>query len=128
MRAGVPTIAKPFFGDQHFFGSRLEDLGVGICLKKLNSTVFGRALWEATRSERMRAKAAVLGEQIRSEDGVGTAINALYRDLDYARSLIKHRKQAAEQPEDIGEHWTFVDTMESGNDAMMRSVADISHS
>jgi sterol 3beta-glucosyltransferase len=66
LRAGVPIIAKPFFGDQFFFGSRVEDLGVGICLRKLNSTLFGRALWEATRSDRMKAKAKALGEQIRA--------------------------------------------------------------
>jgi sterol 3beta-glucosyltransferase len=65
LRAGVPTIIKPFFGDQFFFGSRVEDLGVGICLKKLNVSVFSRALWEAVHSERMIIKAKVLGEQIR---------------------------------------------------------------
>ena len=64
LRAGLPTIVKPFFGDQFFFGSRLEDLGVGICMKKLNVSVFSRALWEATHSERMIIKAKVLGEQI----------------------------------------------------------------
>ena len=65
LRAGLPTIVKPFFGDQFFFGSRVEDLGVGICMKKLNVSVFSRALWEATHSERMIVKAKVLGEQIR---------------------------------------------------------------
>ena len=65
LRASLPTIVKPFFGDQFFFGSRLEDLGVGICMKKLNVSVFSRALWEATHSERMITKAKVLGEQIR---------------------------------------------------------------
>ena len=65
LRAGIPTIVKPFFGDQFFFGSRIEDLGVGICMKKLNVSVFSRALWEATHSERMIVKAKVLGEQIR---------------------------------------------------------------
>ena len=65
LRAGLPTIIKPFFGDQFFFGSRVEDLGVGICLKKLNVSVLSRALWEATHSERMVIKAKVLGEQIR---------------------------------------------------------------
>lgn len=65
LRAGLPTIVKPFFGDQFFFGSRLEDLGVGIYMKKLNVSVFARALWEATHSERMIVKAKVLGEQIR---------------------------------------------------------------
>ena len=65
LRAGKPTIIKPFFGDQYFFGDRVEDLGVGVHLKKLNSTLLGRALWEATHSERMIVKARVLGEQIR---------------------------------------------------------------
>jgi sterol 3beta-glucosyltransferase len=65
LRAGVPTIIKPFFGDQFFFGARVEDLGVGICMKKLNVSVFSRALWEATHSERMIVKTRRLGEQIR---------------------------------------------------------------
>ena len=65
LRAGIPTIVKPFFGDQFFFGQRIEDLGVGISMKKLNVSVFSRALWEATHSERMIIKARVLGEQIR---------------------------------------------------------------
>lgn len=65
LRAGLPTIIKPFFGDQYFFGSRVEDLGVGIHLKKLNVSVFSRALWEACNSQRMIVKAKVLGETIR---------------------------------------------------------------
>ena len=65
LRAGIPTIVKPFFGDQFFFGQRIEDLGVGISMKKLNVSVFSRALWEATHSERMIVRARVLGEQIR---------------------------------------------------------------
>lgn len=66
LRAGLPTIIKPFFGDQYFFGGRVEDLGVGIHLRKMNVSVFSRALWEAAHSERMIVKAKVLGEQIRS--------------------------------------------------------------
>lgn len=126
LRAGVPTIIKPFFGDQFFFGTRVEDLGVGICMKKLNVSVFSRALWEATHSERMIVKARELGVQIRSEDGVATAIQALYRDLEYATTLARQRsivsstpfsptpsaKTMAEQDEDedVGdsEEWTFV--------------------
>ena len=65
LRAGIPTIVKPFFGDQFFFGSRVEDLGVGRCLKKINTSVFSRALWEVTNSERMIVKAKLLGERIR---------------------------------------------------------------
>ena len=66
LRAGLPSIIKPFFGDQFFFGTRVEDLGVGICMNKLNVSIFSRALWEATHSERMIKRARDLGAQIRS--------------------------------------------------------------
>jgi sterol 3beta-glucosyltransferase len=65
LRAGIPTIIKPFFGDQYFFAQRVEDMGVGIWLKKVNTSVFSRALWEATNSQRMIVKAKVLGQKIR---------------------------------------------------------------
>jgi sterol 3beta-glucosyltransferase len=78
LRAGIPTIIKPFFGDQFFFGLRVEDLGVGIMLKKLNVSVFSRALWEASHSDRMIVKARVLGEQIRK---VWTLITWIFYDV-----------------------------------------------
>lgn len=65
LRAGVPTIIRPFFGDQYFFASRVEDLGVGVWVKRWGTNSFGRALWEVTRNERMIIKARMLGEQIR---------------------------------------------------------------
>ncbi|RMZ84101.1 hypothetical protein DV738_g790, partial [Chaetothyriales sp. CBS 135597] len=117
LRAGLPTIVRPFFGDQFFWGTRIEDLGVGICLKKVNVSLLARALWEAVHSERMIVKARQLGEQIRKENGVDTAIQCIYRDLDYAQSLIKAKAVAAGQgaaqvePEDdldIEENWTFI--------------------
>ncbi|KAH8645806.1 glycosyltransferase family 28 domain-containing protein [Xylariales sp. PMI_506] len=122
LRAGIPTIIRPFFGDQFFFGGRVEDLGVGICLKKWGAASFAKALWEACNSERMIVKARVLGESIRKDNGVDTAIQCIYRDLEYARSLIvakaeKHpqsrsRKDAdaahLSDDEDEEESWTFV--------------------
>lgn len=65
LRAGIPTIIKPFFGDQYFFAQRVEDLGVGVWLKKVNTSVFSRALWEVTNSQRMIVRAKVLGQKIR---------------------------------------------------------------
>ncbi|KIW43655.1 uncharacterized protein PV06_04738 [Exophiala oligosperma] len=117
LRAGVPTVIKPFFGDQFFFGSRVEDLGVGICMKKVNVSLFSRALWEATHSERMIVKARLLGEQIRKENGVQTAIQAIYRDLEYAKSIVEERASKQGVPADdsvpldegdIEESWTFI--------------------
>ncbi|KUJ14792.1 sterol 3-beta-glucosyltransferase [Mollisia scopiformis] len=110
LRAGIPTIIKPFFGDQYFSGSRVEDLGVGIFLRKLNISSFARALWESCNSQRMIIKAKVLGETIRKEHGVDTAIQCIYRDLEYAKSLIKRRdgKTADDTLEDSEESWTFI--------------------
>ncbi|KAI9787771.1 MAG: Sterol 3-beta-glucosyltransferase [Geoglossum umbratile] len=109
LRAGLPTIIKPFFGDQFFFGSRIEDLGVGTCIKKLNVDAFSRALWRTTNDERMIVKAKVLGEQIRKEDGVEAAVKSIYRDLDYAKSLIKKRGvDIDDAPDDSEESWTFI--------------------
>ncbi|KAK3951324.1 hypothetical protein QBC32DRAFT_239605 [Pseudoneurospora amorphoporcata] len=93
LRAGIPTIIRPFFGDQFFFAGRVEDLGVGIYLKKWGVLSFARALWEATHSSKMQTRAEVLGGQIRAEKGVDTAIQAIYRDLDYARNLITLKRQ-----------------------------------
>ena len=159
LRAGLPTIVKPFFGDQFFFGSRLEDLGVGIYMKKLNVSVFSRALWEATHSERMIVKAKVLGQQIRNvsislssvhfshfesnhlhptqtrsspsplylrlnqETGVATAIEALYRDLEYAKSLIKNRATATDNDAAGDEEsWTFIG--DESDPELARRIAD----
>jgi sterol 3beta-glucosyltransferase len=123
LRAGVPTVVKPFFGDQFFFASRVEDLGVGLCLRRLNQATFWRALRDATTDRRMVLAARRLGERIRREDGIRNAINAIYRDLDYAKSLIKRGAGAARGEdgsiegvvEEIEEHWTFVEP-ESGTE------------
>jgi sterol 3beta-glucosyltransferase len=84
LRAGIPTIIKPFFGDQFFFAQRVEDMGVGIWLKKVNTSVFSRALWEATNSQRMIVKAKVLGQKIRK---VKLCLRA-----DPVTRLTQHRK------------------------------------
>ncbi|CCU75791.1 UDP-glucosesterol glycosyltransferase [Blumeria hordei DH14] len=124
LRAGIPTIVKPFFGDQYFFGSRVEDLGVGIIIKKLNTSVFSRALWLACNDERMIFKAKALGKTIRKEDGVSTAIQSIYRDLEYARSLIKLRddKIDPDDIEDAEESWTFIG--EDNDPDLVRRVQD----
>ncbi|TGJ71182.1 Sterol 3-beta-glucosyltransferase [Orbilia oligospora] len=119
LRAGLPTVISPFFGDQFFFGGRVEDLGVGVCLKKLNVKTLAEAMWLATNSNRMITKARVLGEQIRSEDGVQTAIQAIYRDMEYAKSLIKNPQQEASDSAE--ESWTFVNRDEDDADIARRN-------
>ncbi|KAF6829637.1 udp-glucose:sterol glycosyltransferase [Colletotrichum plurivorum] len=131
LRAGIPTIIRPFFGDQFFFGSRVEDIGVGICLKKWGAVSFARALWEATHNDRMIVKARVLGEQIRSENGVETAIQSIYRDMEYAKSLIKRKAgknahvDADEDEESAEESWTFIGKDEPDPDMMTKKLSDM---
>ncbi|KAI0670202.1 hypothetical protein C8Q78DRAFT_174503 [Trametes maxima] len=89
LRAGIPTIIKPFFGDQFFWADRVEALGVGAAVRKLTVDSLSHALHDATTNQKQIERAKVVGEQIRAENGVAVAIEAIYRDLEYARSLIK---------------------------------------
>ncbi|EIW86457.1 glycosyltransferase family 1 protein [Coniophora puteana RWD-64-598 SS2] len=89
LRAGKPTIIRPFFGDQFFWADRVEALGIGTGVRKLTVEALTDALTSATTDIKQIDRARIIGEQIRSENGVATAIEAIYRDLDYARSLIK---------------------------------------
>ncbi|KAI0823047.1 hypothetical protein BC628DRAFT_1417911 [Trametes gibbosa] len=89
LRAGIPTIIKPFFGDQFFWADRVEALGIGTAVRKLTVETLSHALLDATTNQKQIERANAIGEQIRGEDGVSVAIEAIYRDLEYARSLIK---------------------------------------
>lgn len=88
MRAGIPTIIKPFFGDQFFYSSRVEDIGAGIGLKKLNAHSLSTALKKATSDAKMILKAKKISERLKQENGVLNAIEAIYYELEYARNLI----------------------------------------
>ncbi|CCH45812.1 sterol 3beta-glucosyltransferase [Wickerhamomyces ciferrii] len=92
LRAGLPTIIKPFFADQFFYANRVEDIGAGIGLKKLNVKTLSKALKEATTNIRMINKAKIIGEKIRKENGVTNAIETIYRELEYAKELVNNKK------------------------------------
>ncbi|GLB36497.1 hypothetical protein LshimejAT787_0307850 [Lyophyllum shimeji] len=103
LRAGIPTIIRPFFGDQLFWADRVEALGVGTGVRKLTVNALTEALITATTDIRQIDRAKLLGEQIRAENGVATAIECIYRDMEYARSLVKH---AGTDDEEDQEHST----------------------
>ncbi|THH29724.1 hypothetical protein EUX98_g4467 [Antrodiella citrinella] len=96
LRAGIPTIIKPFFGDQYFWADRVEALGIGSAVRKLTVPHLTEALLAATTDQKQIDRAKMIGENIRAENGVATAVEAIYRDLEYARSLIKGRVHAME--------------------------------
>lgn len=82
LRAGVPTIIVPFFGDQPFWGARVAALGIGpkpIPRKALTSENLAQALQEVSANDAMRQRAASLGSKIQAEDGVATAVEIIQR-------------------------------------------------
>ncbi|KAH9911427.1 uncharacterized protein BXZ73DRAFT_93381 [Epithele typhae] len=93
LRAGIPTIIRPFFGDQFFWADRVEALGIGAALRKLTVETLADALLEATTNDKMIERAKAVGQQIRAENGVTNAVEMIYRDLEYARTLIKGAAQ-----------------------------------
>lgn len=77
LRAGVPSVIIPFFGDQPFWGQRIADLGVGakpISRKKLTVEKLANAIQEVVTNEGMRHRAAKLGKQIQTENGIQSAV------------------------------------------------------
>jgi UDP:flavonoid glycosyltransferase YjiC (YdhE family) len=80
LRAGVPAIIIPFFGDQPFWGARVSALGAGpkpIPRKKLTPENLSQALQEMVTNGAMRQRAADLGSRIQSEDGVARAVEII---------------------------------------------------
>ncbi|HTP10980.1 MAG TPA: glycosyltransferase [Anaerolineae bacterium] len=80
LRAGVPSIIVPFFADQPFWGQRVAELGVGpqpIPRKQLTADRLAQAIEIAVTDQPMRQRAADLGTQIRSEDGIARAVEVI---------------------------------------------------
>jgi UDP:flavonoid glycosyltransferase YjiC (YdhE family) len=81
LRAGLPSVVVPVFADQPFWAQRVFQLGAGpppIRPKRLTEDALASAIL-ATDSKEMRGRAAALGAQIRSEDGVGRAVEAIHK-------------------------------------------------
>ena len=84
LAAGRPTVVVPTTSDQPFWGQRVHALGAGprpIRLRRLTARNLAQAISIATSDQAMMASAADLGERIRSEDGVGVAVDRIARML-----------------------------------------------
>ncbi|KAG0231105.1 Sterol 3-beta-glucosyltransferase, partial [Mortierella sp. GBA43] len=97
LRAGIPTVIKPYFGDQYFWAQRVEDAGVGVWCRDLTVKKLAAALETITNDQKMIAKAQAMGESIRAEDGVGKAIQYFYHDLVVAKQLLEKRRKDKEK-------------------------------
>jgi UDP:flavonoid glycosyltransferase YjiC (YdhE family) len=84
LRAGVPSIIVPFFGDQPFWGNRIAALGVGpqpIPRKQLSADRLAQAIHIAVTNTTMQQRAAELGRKIQAEDGVARAVEIIKKGV-----------------------------------------------
>jgi len=82
LRAGLPTVVVPFFGDQFFWAWCVHRLGAGpkwIPRRNMTAETLASAIRAAVLDGPIRERAAALGRAIRKEDGVGTAITLVER-------------------------------------------------
>ena len=78
--AGIPAIVTPYFGDQPFWGQRVYALGVGpkpIPRQRLTVDRLAESIRYAVSDTTMREKAARLGERIRAENGIASAVEII---------------------------------------------------
>lgn len=101
LRAGLPTIVVPFFGDQFFWGQVVADDGAGpqpIPIDDLTVEALTEALRACVAPE-MRERAEALGARIRDDDAVGAAVDAIHRHLPLAAM------QCADDPRELATTW-----------------------
>jgi UDP:flavonoid glycosyltransferase YjiC (YdhE family) len=88
LRAGRPTVCVPHMGDQVFWARRVCALGAGpayIPRKRLTVENLAHAIDQATTDPSIRERARAIGESIRSEDGVGAAVDLALRHFESAK-------------------------------------------
>ncbi len=85
LEAGVPTLICSIFADQPFWGERLIKLGVGkhIRFKELSKEKIIKALKEL-QNEETRKKVAVLGKQLKAENGLTIALDFIEQRIHTA--------------------------------------------
>jgi sterol 3beta-glucosyltransferase len=80
LRAGIPALVTPYFGDQLFWGQRVYELGVGprpIPRKHLSVDCLAESIRCIVSDTAMQEKATRLGELIRVENGIARAVSVI---------------------------------------------------
>jgi sterol 3beta-glucosyltransferase len=84
LRAGAPTLVIPGASDQYFWGECVARNGAGprpLTRRRLTAGALAAAIRQLLRDGRLRDGARRIGERIRAEDGVATAVSALLQLL-----------------------------------------------
>jgi UDP:flavonoid glycosyltransferase YjiC (YdhE family) len=80
LRAGVPNVIVPSFGDQFFWGWRVHEIGAGpkpIPRNSLTVTSLSNAIQQAIDNADIKNKASLISQQIRAENGVENAVSMI---------------------------------------------------
>ncbi|XP_024951902.2 sterol 3-beta-glucosyltransferase UGT80B1 isoform X2 [Citrus sinensis] len=83
LKAGCPTTIVPFFGDQFFWGDRVQQKGLGpapIPISQLTVENLSNAVRFMLQPE-VKSRAMELAKLIENEDGVAAAVDAFHRHL-----------------------------------------------
>jgi UDP:flavonoid glycosyltransferase YjiC (YdhE family) len=80
VRAGIPSVIVPFYGDQPFWARCLNRQGVAppaVERKTITADTLASAL-AAAQHPAMIQKATALGSAVQAEDGIGEAVRCLH--------------------------------------------------
>lgn len=86
LRAGVPTVVVPHFGDQPLWAERVRALGAGpppVPRGELTAPRLAAAIVQATADPDVRARAALVGATVRAERGVERAVAEILRSAGH---------------------------------------------
>lgn len=89
LKAGKPALVIPHIADQFYWGQQVHKLGVGLApipRSKLNATRLATALQELVHNDKLRIAASTLGDQIRAENGVDSAVQLIESTFWYERN------------------------------------------
>jgi UDP:flavonoid glycosyltransferase YjiC (YdhE family) len=79
VRAGIPSVIVPFYGDQPFWARCLNRQGVAppaVARKTMTADTLASAITDV-QYPAMIQRAAALGSAVRAEDGIGEAVRCL---------------------------------------------------
>ena len=80
LRAGIPALVIPHIADQFYWGQQIHELGVGpepIRRARLDTNGLVASLDDLVRNKKLHVTASILGEKIRSENGVENAVRLI---------------------------------------------------
>ncbi|MEO8287533.1 MAG: glycosyltransferase [Chloroflexota bacterium] len=80
LRAGIPPVLVPFYGDMHFWAQRLERMGLGpraVNRRQLTEESLAAAIDQAVNDTSIRARVAIMARRIACERGVERGVEII---------------------------------------------------